>query len=623
MAKVKSSTLNVTDIGFDDISDNLKNFLKGQDAFKDYNFEGSNLATLIDLLAYSSHISAFNTNLAASEMFLDSAQIRKNVVSRAKDLGFTPSSVSSATSVFDIELVGVRSADGTIPSSAAMTLSRGQRFSTVYNGTTYEFVCTASVTPTQSGTTFSYPSINVKQGVYVTDTFIYDSTEPNPKFVLSNLRSDVTSLGVKLISDGETSSYSKAENVSSITTTAKVYYTQENEDGYTELYFGDDTLGAKPFDGDIIQVTYIVVDSIHANGALNFALVDNINGFSDASIQNVTTAYGGAEKESIESIKFKASKSYASQNRLVTLDDYKSKVSEFYPNADAIAIWGGEDNNPPEYGKIFLSLKPVNSNYLSEAEKANVVAKLRDLNILTVRPVIVDAKVIDIVLDVVFKYNPREATVSLGELESAVETAIDNYDSNFLNGFDSIFRYSKFSSAIDNANSSILSSISRVKLKYEQIITKNKSLGYTVNFGNGLYHPHDGHNASGGGILQSTGFKVSGDSVNTQFFDDDGKGNLRRYYQSGANRVYVDSEAGSVNYGTGEIKIDGINITDTSNADSTIAFTVTPVSNDVVSSRGQLIDIKLSNVTVRGEADTIASGESSAGVGFSSTPTYS
>ena len=623
MAKVKSSTLNVTDIGFDDISDNLKNFLKGQDAFKDYNFEGSNLATLIDLLAYSSHISAFNTNLAASEMFLDSAQIRKNVVSRAKDLGFTPSSVSSATSVFDIELVGVRNADSTIPSSAAMTIPRGQRFSTVYNGTTYEFVCTASVTPTQNGTTFSYPSINVKQGVYVTDTFVYDSTEQNPKFVLSNLRADVITLGVKLISDGKPSNYTKADNVSSITTTAKVYFTQENEDGYTEFYFGDDTLGAKPFDGDIIQVTYLVTDVIHANGALNFALVDNINGFSDASIQNVTPAYGGAEKESIESIKFKASKSYASQNRLVTLDDYKSKVSEFYPNADAIAIWGGEDNNPPEYGKIFLSLKPVNSNYLSEAEKANVVSKLRDLNMLTVRPVIVDAKVIDIVLDVVFKYNPREATDSLGELESAVETAVENYDSNFLNGFDSIFRYSKFSNAIDIANSSILSSISRVKLKYEQIITKNKSLGYTINFGNGLYHPHDGHNSMGGGILQTTGFKISGDSVNTQFFDDDGKGNLRRYYQSGANRVYVDSEAGTVNYGTGEIKIDGINITDTSNADSTIAFTITPVSNDIVSSRGQLIDIKLSNTTVKGEADTIASGESSAGVGFSSTPTYS
>ena len=623
MAKVKSSTLNVTDIGFDDISDNLKNFLKGQDAFKDYNFEGSNLATLIDLLAYSSHISAFNTNLAASEMFLDSAQIRKNVVSRAKDLGFTPSSVSSATSVFDIELVGVRNADGTIPSSAVMTLPRGQRFSTVYNGTTYEFVCTASVTPTQNGTTFSYPNINVKQGVYVTDTFVFDSTEQNPKFVLSNLRADVTTLGVKLISDGKASNYTKADNVSSITTTAKVYFTQENEDGYTEFYFGDDTLGAKPFDGDIIQVTYLVTDVIHANGALNFALVDNINGFSDASIQNVTPAYGGAEKESIESIKFKASKSYASQNRLVTLDDYKSKVSEFYPNADAIAIWGGEDNNPPEYGKIFLSLKPVNSNYLSESEKAEVVARLRDLNMLTVRPVIVDAKVIDIVLDVVFKYNPREATVSLGELESAVETAVDNYDSNFLNGFDSIFRYSKFSNAIDSANSSILSSISRVKLKYEQVITKNKSLGYTVNFGNGLYHPHDGHNAMGGGILQTTGFKVSGDSANTQFFDDDGLGKLRRYYQSGANRVYVDSEAGTVNYGTGEIKIDGINITDTVNADSTIAFTVTPVSNDVVSSRGQLIDIKLSNVSVQGEADTIASGESSAGVGFSSTPTYS
>lgn len=622
MAKVKSSALNVTDIGFEDISDNLKGFLRGQEKFKDYNFEGSNLSLLIDLLAYSSHISAFNTNLAASEMFLDSAQIRKNVVSRAKDLGFTPTSEAGSVASFDLVLTGVRNANGTIPSSSAMTLNRGHRFSTVYDGTTYEFVVTSSKTPLQDGSTFTYTGVNVKQGVYVTDTYVYDGTDPNPKFVLANQRSDISTIGVTITSDGETTSYVKADNISSITTTSKVFYTQENEDGFIELYFGDDTLGAKPFDGDVIQVTYIVVDDVHADGANTFSLVNAINGFSDFSIQNVVPAYGGAEKESIESIKFKASKSYASQNRLVTLNDYKAKVSEFYPNADAVAIWGGEDNDPPEYGKVFLSLKPVNSNYLSAKEKSDIRAKLNDLNMLTVRPVIVDAEVIDILIDTVFKYNPRESTSSLGELESGVELAIKEYDATNLNGFDSVFRHSKFSKAIDDVNSAILSSVSKIKLRYAQRINVNEIKGYTIKFGNGLYHPHDGHNATGGGILVSTGFKVQGDSVNTQFFDEDGAGNIRRFYQSGSARVYVDKEAGTINYGTGELKINGITMTSLSNADSTVHFTVIPNSNDVVSSRGQLIDIKLANVTVNGEADTIASGESSAGVGFNPTSSY-
>ena len=519
---VKSSQINATELDFQDIAENIKTYLKGQDKFKDYDFEGSNMSVLIDMLAYAGHIGGLNTNLAASEMFLDSAQLRKNVVSRAKDLGFTPASERASAAKIEIKLSNISNANGSIPTENDMTLPRGHNFSTTFDGVSYNFVNASSVVPQRDNQDFKYSNVEIIQGQYITDSFVFDNQIRNAKFVLSNPRIDRSRLEVSVNSGGSVSKYSLSTEVSTITSSSRVFYAQENEEGFLEIYFGDDVLGKGLSDGDVINATYIAVDDIHADGAKLFSSVDNINGFANHTITTLETANGGAEKESIESIKFKASKSYASQNRLVTLDDYKSKVSEFYPNADAIAIWGGEDNNPPEYGKIFLSLKPVNSNYLSESEKAEVVARLRDLNMLTVRPVIVDAKVIDIVLDVVFKYNPREATVSLGELESAVETAVDNYDSNFLNGFDSIFRYSKFSNAIDSANSAILSSISRVKLKYEQVITKNKSLGYTVNFGNGLYHPHDGHNAMGGGILQTTGFKVSGDSANTQFFDDDG-----------------------------------------------------------------------------------------------------
>lgn len=623
MPSVKSSKINITDVDFDDISLNLKEYLQGQEILKDYDFEGSTLSTLIDLMAYASHISAFNTNLAASELFLDSAQIRKNVVSRAKDLGFTPSSVTGATASFDLSLRNVLSADGSIPSANSMVLARGTRFSTSYDGSTYEFVCTSSVTPSQNNRTFNYSNIQVKQGVYITDIYVFDNQIKNPKFVLSNQRADIQTIDVSINSDGTSTSWSKAGDLSSILTTSKVYFTQENEDGFTEIYFGDNTIGATPLDGDIITVTYINIDEIHANGANQFSLLQSINGFSDSQVSNVTKAAGGSESESIESIKFKASKSYASQNRLVTLNDYKAKVQEYYPNADAVAVWGGEDNDPPDFGKVYISLKPLNSDYLSETEKDVVKSKLRDLNMLTVRPVIVDPSIVDIVLNTTFKYNPRTSTVSLGELESLVRNTIIDFDADNLNGFDAIFRHSNLSKAIDESNDSILSNITTVKLKSKTVPELNVSKGYTIKFGNTLYNPHSGHNAASGGILSSTGFKVSGDSVNTQYFDDDGNGNLRRYYFSGSTRVYTDSQAGTVNYSTGTITVNGINFTSVVNLDSTIEFTVIPNSNDVTSTRGQLIDIKSANITVSGESDTIASGESSAGVGYVTPSSYS
>ena len=620
---VNSSALNVTETDFENIADNLKEFLKGQSTLKDYDFEGSTLSILIDLLAYNSHISAFNTNLAASELFLDTAQLRKNVISRAKELGYVPTSYTGASSQFEMNLLNVRNASGSYPSLSEMTLTRGSRFSTVFDGSTYNFVVTSSVTPSQNGSTYLYSNINLKQGTYVTDTFVYDGQISNPKFKLSNERVDSNSLSVSVNSDSVTTGWTQAGDLSSITTTSKVFFSQENDEGFTELYFGDNTIGAKPLDGDIITITYIVVDSIHANGAKVFSLIDAINGFSNAIVSNVTTAYGGAENESIESIKFKASKFYSSQNRLVTLNDYKAKVTEFYPNADAIAIWGGEDNDPPEYGKIFLSIKPINSDYLSQNEKNLIKARLRDLNMLTVRPVIVDAEVIDIVINATFKYNPRTTTVSKGELESLVTTTIRTYDTTNLNGFDAIFRHSNLTQTIDATDDSILSNVTTIKLRKTLKPTINTSLGYTLNFGNGFYHPHDGHASMTGGILVSTGFKISGDSVTTYFFDDDGNGNLRRYYFSGSTRVYADPTAGSIDYTAGKVTINGIIITDTSNTDKSVYFTIVPNSYDVTATRGQLIDIKQGLITVKGEADTIASGESSAGVGYSSVTSYS
>jgi len=621
---VKSSQINVTDLDFDNIADNLKNYLKGQDTFKDYNFEGATLSILIDLLAYASHIGAVNTNIAASELFLDSAQIRKNVVSRAKDLGFTPSSEKASTAKANIVLRNVRSADGTVPSTSSMIMSRGTQFRTTYEGVKYEFVSASTYTPTVDGTTFTYNNVDLVQGTFAQDQFVFDSQIKNAKFVVSNQRVDKQRMTVTINSGGVSSTYALSTDVSNIDTTSKVYYTQENEEGFIEIYFGDGTLGVALLDGDIITVDYVIVDDVHADGANRFTQVGAINGFTDSTISVSEKASGGAEKESIESIKFKATKFYTSQNRLVTLNDYKAKVQEYYPNADAVAVWGGEDNVPPAYGKVFVALKPNNADYLSETEKTQVKNSLNKLNMLTVRPEIVDADIIKILISTTFKYNPALTTLTAGELSTLVKNTINQFDTDNLNGFDAIFRHSNLTKTIDEADSAILSNTTNIRLrkKLNGTVSTNPK-GYTLSMGNALFNPHSGHNADAGGIVTTTGFKVGGDSVNTYYFDDDGKGNLRRYYLSGSTRIYKDSAAGIVNYSTGLITINAFILTSTVNADTSIDFTVIPSGNDVVAERGNLIDISMDDVKVTGEVDTIASGESSAGVGYTSTSTSS
>ena len=620
---IKSSQFNITDLDFDDISVNLRNYLKGQEQFKDYDFDGSSMSILIDLMAYASHIGAVNTNIAASELFLDSAQIRKNVVSRAKDLGFVPQSETGATAIVDITLSDVRNPDGTYPTTVEMTLNRGSLFQSTFDGTTRNFIVPSTVKPSQSGDTYIYNDVQLIQGTYASDTFVYDTQISNPKFVLTNKRVDKSKIQVSVNSNGVSSTYALSTNISNITTESKVFYEQENEDGFREIYFGDGVLGNQLLDGDIITVTYIIVDPTHANGARTFAMINSINGFSNVQTIASSVAQGGAERESIESIKFKANKFYTSQNRLVTLNDYKAKVSEYYPNADAVAVWGGEDNNPPEYGKIFVALKPKNSDYLSDTEKKEVVRKLNALNMLTVRPTIVDPEIIKILISTTFKYNVNQTTLSQGEIESVVINAINDFDDKNLSNFDSIFRHSRLIQAIDDSNDAILSNTTNIRLKKSQKVFTDTTRGVVVEFGNGLFNPHVGHAKASGGILSTTGFKVSGDSVNTQYFDDDGEGNLRRYYLSGSTRIYQDNSAGTVDYATGKISINTIFFTSVVKVDSTIDFTVIPNSLDVVATRGNLVDIDQQSITVKGEIDTIASGESSAGVGYTSTSSSS
>ena len=396
MATIKSSNINITDLDFEGVESSLKEYLKGQDTLKDYDFEGSNLAILTDLLAYSAHISSFNANMVASEMFLDTAQIRKNVVSRAKELGYTPASRTASKATIDLT-VNSPTIGGVTPNS--LTLSRGHEFTTVFDGTSYTFIALDNKTITAVNGVFMFDDLDIYQGKLTTDVYRYDHQVANQRFALLNASVDTSTITINVTSNNVVTAWTKAGDLTGINTKSKVFYIQENDDGLFEIYFGDNVIGASPKDGDQISISYLVTDSNHANGANVFSMSTSINGNSDVTFTNVVSASGGKDIETTDQIKFSASKFYTSQNRLVTVQDYKAKLQELYPGADSIAVWGGEDASPVEYGKVFVSIKPSQySNNLTTAEKSALKTSLTDLSILTVRPQVVDAEILQLSL---------------------------------------------------------------------------------------------------------------------------------------------------------------------------------------------------------------------------------
>ncbi len=621
MATINSSNINITDLDFEDVSTSLKEYLKGQDTLKDYNFEGSNLANIIDLLAYSAHTSAFNANMVASEMFLDTAQIRKNVVSRAKELGYTPSSRTAAKAQFDLTVTNPKIA-GSTPSS--LTINRGHEFTTVFDGTSYTFIALDNKTITPDGGTFTFNDLEVYQGKLTTDVYRYDNQVSNQRFPLLNGNVDTATIKINITSNNTVTAWTKAGDLTGIKSTSTVFYVQENDEGLFEVYFGDGVIGAAPKDGDEISISYLVTDNNHANGASVFTMSTAISGNSDVVMTNTVSASAGKDIETTDQIKFSASKFYTSQNRLVTVQDYKAKLQELYPGADSLAVWGGEDADPIQYGKVFVALKPSQySNNLTTAEKTSLKNELSKLSILTVRPEIVDAEILQILVTSDFKYDPTKTSQSKSALETLVRASIISYDNNQLSGFDTLFRHSKLATQIDNVEASVLSNITKIKLRknHTAIVDGTKST-IKLDFGNALYNPHAGHNKVGGGILTSTGFFISGDA-NNYFFDDDGEGNIRRFYLDGSTRVYSDTTAGTITYSTGVVSINTLTYSSTSNTDESIDFTVIPSSNDIISTRNQLLDITASEISVTGVADTVASGETSAGVGYTTSSSYS
>jgi len=614
-----SNKLEISDFDFDSIKANLKTFLQSQSEFQDYNFEGSGFAILLDTLAYNTHYLGFNANMLANEMYLDSADIRKNIVSLAKMLGYTPTSVRTP-----IANINIAVNDGT---GSSITMTKGTTFTSTVDGIGYQFITNSDITITPINGVYNFSNVSIYEGTPVSFRYVVDTNDPDQKFVIPSSLADTSTLVVKVQNssvDTTTFTYSLANGLQNVSNLTKAYFLQEAEDGKFEVYFGDGIIGTSLIDGNIVILEYIVTNATGANGAATFSATSTISGFSNLTITVNSVAQGGTSAESKESIRFNAPLNYAAQNRAVTTTDYETIVKSIYPNAQSVSAWGGEDEENPVYGTVKIAIKPLSGSSLTSATKASIVTQLKKYNVASVRPVIVDPETTTILLTSYVKYDQKSTTKTAENLKTDIVSSLTNYNNSTLQKFDSIFRYSKILRLIDDADTSIVSNITTLKIRKTFTPILESSTRYDIYFRNPAYNPVEGYNALNGGILESSGFKIYGDSTNVYFLDDDGLGNVRRYRLTGSVKIYNATPQGTINYLTGQITLNSLNVSDVEDIrgelSTAIELTIKPNSNDIVPVRDQIINIDISNSTIIVDPDTFLGGSADAGIGYTTTP---
>ena len=626
----------VSEFDFDDVKSNLKTFLQAQTEFTDYDFEGSGISVLLDVLAYNTHYLGFNMNMLANEMFLDSSSLRSSVVSHAKTLGYEVASVRSAKAEIDVTLFDSVKTTG--------TLSAGTVFTSSVNDVEFQFVPITDFTASNTGSQISFLNVPIYEGTFVTTRITVDADDVSQRFVIPDNRADTNTLIVEVensSADSTATTYTKTTDISQVISTSANYFIQEVENGKHEIYFGDGVIGKGLSDGNVVVMTYVVTNGTSANTAAAFTNAAVIDTVIDVSVSTVSAASGGAVAESINSIKFNAPLTFASQGRCVTADDYTTFVKRFFPNTQAVSIFGGENGSfddtvgvvaTPEYGKVFISVKSTTGNNLTDSEKRTLVNNLAPFTVASITPVIVDPETLFLILEVNAKFNSSLTTETSNSLATAISTTLINFNNSELKQFNSVFRHSKVVGLIDDTDKSITGNITKITMAKFFTPTLLTPVGYTIIFNNAVFHPHEGHNGANGGVVASTGFKISGDTVNEVFFDDDGNGNIRSFIILAGLRNYVDLSAGNINYITGEIKINPINIISISDVDGStstqIRITITPDSQDIIPVRNQILELDLVNTVVSVLIDTVSTGSGSTtsaagGSATSSTATIS
>ena len=622
--------LDVTELDFDRIKSNLKTFMKNQTEFTDYDFEGSGLNALLDVLSYNTHYLAMNMNMVANESFLDTASTRSAVVSHAKTLGYIPNSPRAPVAFINVTLNNSTTDSSAFEELNTATIPIGTVFTTQMDDVNYQFVTVSEHTINKVDDVLSFTNIPIYEGTYVTNRYTVNNQNVDQKFYLADRNGDTSTLVVDVF-DSATSTSSTTFTLATDTTltssTSNVFFLQESVDGKFEIYFGDGITGRALSDGNIVRLRYVVTNKTLANGATSISTTATISGITNVTVATVSNASGGAESESIQSIKFNAPLDYAAQGRAVTVNDFKAIVPKVYANTKSVQVYGGEDNDVPTFGKVYISIVPTTGS-ITAAAKAQIVKDLKTTyTIASVSPEVVDPEYTKLRLNVTFTYNSKNTIKPKETLESNVLTTITNFNNNNLSKFDSAFRHSAFTKLVDDTDDAITSNITTVTLSKDFTPTLDKDTKYIIPFNNKLYNPHSGHDSEAGGILSSTGFKIDG-NINEMFLNDDGMGNVRMFYiTDGTTNTYEDNTVGTIDYFNGSITLTNLKITEVSNVDGTtstkVRLIVKPESSDIIAVRNQVLEIDLNNSVVTAAVDTIATGSSSAGVGVATTSIYS
>ena len=611
----------VNALEFNEIKAQIKEYMKSQSQFSDYDFEGSSLTVLIDALAYNTYYTAVNANLAVNEGFLETAVLRENVVKLARMIGYTPKSARSARTTVNI------SVQTAFPYPKSVTIGAGLvlNFTGLDNN---NFVFSIPTDTSQSVDSLTgiatFNNTVLYEGLYLTDTFVKDTTQ-RQRFILTNDRADTSSMIVEVTSGTITEKYLQATDITKIDSTSKVFFLEESEYQIPEILFGDGVIGKALDNGDVVTVKYTTSAGTGANGLKVFENIgtyrDNLGNAitSGITISAVSFPDGGAEPESTESIKFSAPKFYSAFGRAVSTRDYEAIIPQIYPNVSSISCYGGEEAEPPEFGKVFLAIKPKNADKLSLSEKNSVLKKLREYSVAAIQPTIIDPSILYVDLVSFVYYNPNLTRRTPAEVKNLVIITLTTLNASAeFNKFGGKFKYSKVQNIIDDAERSITSNITRIAMRKNITVDLNTRVNYKICYGNRI-----NQQTSVAPSVISSGFKIVGDDVNTYYLNDDGAGLLRLYYVKGTGEFdYVDGLWGSIDYDMGEIVINDLIIQSTNVVNNTLQISATPKSNDLVSLRETYITMGIDNSVITVVEDTISSGSNLSGTGVIPESSY-
>lgn len=585
----------ISNLDFADIKTALKEYLRSQAEFTDFDFEGSTWSNLLDVLAYNTYYTAFNTNMVVNETFLESATLRDNVVALAKQLGYRPKSTTAPKAVLNFRAIFPNTAPNEI------ILKRGTGFTATYDTTTYNYVAVEDIKVQVVSGTATFTETPIYEGNFVTDTYIVNATS-STKYVIKNPSADITTVRVRVFASQQATAgkvFARADSILDITGSSDVYYIEEIEDEQYQVYFGDGVLGAALEAGNQVEITYLSTTGPESNGARTFTfngVLEDPQGSSNynftidytSSLDLVEVANGGAEIESLKKIKFNAPKLFGTQNRAVTASDYAAIVRELYPAVADIITFGGEEDSPPEYGRVKIAIKPTNGSRISSRTKQEIITKLKPYMVASITPVIIDPSVLYVELTSKVNYSKSVTNQTNDEIKSKVISGLEKYitDSD-TEKFNGKFRYSKFVGVIDDADRSITSNNTTIKIRKDFYPQINSSFFYELCYQNAFDNTCDEDV-----IVQSTGFKISEYPLYTVYLEDRfGKMVLYREDSITGEKIVLNDSVGTVDYTKGEIKLYDLTIIQGSFFDNRIEVRSIPLNNDINAVREVFLDV--------------------------------